>query len=310
MRIAANFSIPELEQKLQAKLPNTEWIQLPTEGSVTPFEADALLTLPVGVSNLSEVIQAATGLKWVHIFGTGADNFPMQAIQEQTLTCSRGATAAAIAEWVMAMILSHSKRLPESWVTSPPAAWNFADLQCLQEQTLGIIGFGAIGQAIAKRAIAFDMDVLACVRTYRESPMGNVTILRDLSELLQRSDHVVLALPATAESQQLINNQSLLSMKTSAHLINVARAGIVDHDALKQALDQQQLACASLDVTDPEPLPEGHWLYQHPKVRLSPHISWYSPKALDQMSDVFVDNAVAFSKGNPLSGVVDIKAGY
>ena len=144
MRIAANFSIPELQQQLQATIPEAQWLTLPSEGPVESFEADVLITIPVGANNLEQVIAAANGLQWIHIFGTGADNFPIKAAQNQILSCSRGATSVAIAEWVLAMILSHDKRLPSSWINSPPADWNFADLQCTQQQTLGIIGFGAI----------------------------------------------------------------------------------------------------------------------------------------------------------------------
>ena len=237
MRIAANFSIPALEQQLQSQLTSVQWLTIPSEGPVEPFEAQVLLTLPVGVNNLKEVIEAARGLEWIHIFGTGADSFPIHTINNQTLTCSRGATSAAIAEWVLAMILSHDKRLPSSWIDTPPQAWNFADLQSLENKTLGLVGFGAIGQAIAKRALAFDMTVIAKVRQNRTSPMEGVTFVEELSTLLTQADHIVLALPATQASQQLINAQAMALMKPSAHLINVARAGIIDHNALKFALD-------------------------------------------------------------------------
>ena len=310
MRIAANFSIPELEQQLHAQLPDAQWLTIPSEGPVKPFNAQVLLTLPVGVSNLEEVINAADGLEWIHIFGTGADSFPIQSIKNQMLTCSRGATSTAIAEWVLAMILSYDKHLPSSWISNPPQAWNFADLQCLEDKTLGLIGFGAIGQAIAKRALSFDMTIIAKVRRHRTSSIKGITFVEDLSKLLAKSDHIVLALPATAATERLIDATAFRSMKVSAHLINVARASIIDHNALKYALDHEQLGCASLDVTEPEPLPEAHWLYQHEKVRLSPHISWYSPSALQRISKTFIDNAVAFQQGKPLSGQIDKKSGY
>lgn len=311
MRLALHIPLPDVEEKIRALFPALELIPLPIEGDL-PADADAdiLLTIPVATTNLDKVLTQFSSLKWVHVFGTGVNNFPFELLRNKQLSCSRGATAVAIAEWVMAMILARAKRLPDSWVTEPPATWNFADLQSMQQQTLGIIGFGAIGQAVARRALAFDMRVIAKVRNNRPSPLPGVELLDSLDSVLAESDHLVLALPATQESHHLLDHSRLSKTKPDSHLINVARAGVLDHDALKVVLDSGHLACASIDVTDPEPLPAGHWLYSHPSVRLSPHISWNSPDAFDNMGRVFIDNLRAFLAGKPLQGLVDPGAGY
>jgi phosphoglycerate dehydrogenase-like enzyme len=99
-------------------------------------------------------------------------------------------------------------------------------------------------------------------------------------------------------------------MKPGAHLVNVARGAIVDQDALRRALDAGRVAMASLDAVEPEPLPAGHWMYGHPRVRLSPHISWNMPGAAEILVDAFIDNLRRWRNGEPLDGVVDRAAGY
>lgn len=120
----------------------------------------------------------------------------------------------------------------------------------------------------------------------------------------------MLALPATAESRGLLDTERLALTKPGVHLVNVARAGLVDQEALRLLLDQDHVAMASLDVVDPEPLPAGHWLYAHPRVRLSPHVSWSAPGMVERMLAVFMRNMAAFAQGQPLEGVVDVAAGY
>jgi phosphoglycerate dehydrogenase-like enzyme len=132
------------------------------------------------------------------------------------------------------------------------------------------VGIGAIGAATAKRALAFDMQILAYRRTRSPSPLPNVDLVSGLDELLGASDHIVVAAPATPATYHLFDANAFARMKRGAHLINVSRGALVDQDALLKALDDESLAMATLDVTDPEPLPAGHPLYAHPRVRVSP----------------------------------------
>jgi phosphoglycerate dehydrogenase-like enzyme len=131
-----------------------------------------------------------------------------------------------------------------------------------------------------------------------------------LSDLVGSADHVVIAAPATPETRYLFDADAFAAMKPGIHLVNISRGALVDQDALRVALDNGTVARASLDTVEPEPLPEGHWMYTHPRVRLSPHISWSMPGAWDIMFDTFVDNLRRYRAGEPLRGVVDIAAGY
>jgi phosphoglycerate dehydrogenase-like enzyme len=315
MRLALHFDFPGLQDSLLKLRPELEIILLPSApDSVLPADlsADILLTSShLFKSNLEQVLAQCEGLKWVHVFGTGIDNFPLQLIKDRVLTCGRGASSVPIAEWTIAMMLSFEKRRPESWIESPPQDWFAAPkLGTLANKTLGIIGFGTIGQEIAKRALAFDMWVLAKVRSFRANPMKGVELIQDLKEVLQQADHLVLALPATPESQHLINAQTLAQTKQGVHIVNVARASILDQEALKPFLDSGHVAQASLDVITPEPLTAGHWAYTHPQVFLSPHISWNSPEMMGSLMNSFIVDLTAFANNEPLTGVVDVKAGY
>jgi phosphoglycerate dehydrogenase-like enzyme len=215
-----------------------------------------------------------------------------------------------IAEWVLATMLAFEKKLPGSWVHSPPAAWGRGTLGTLAGRTLGLAGFGGIGRAVAERALAFDMHVRALRRTDASLAMAGVTVATSLTDLVASADHLVLALPLTSATHHVIGPEIFAAMKPGAHLVNIARGGLVDQEALRVALDDGRVAMASLDAVDPEPLPAGHWLYAHPRVRLSPHVSWNMPNAGEVLVEAFIDNVRRYRRGEALVGVVDVQAGY
>jgi phosphoglycerate dehydrogenase-like enzyme len=250
------------------------------------------------------------GVRWMHLPGTGIDGWPRELLTGRTVTCSRGVSGIPIAEFVLATMLAFEKRLPDTWLSEPPDQWNIARLGELGGNTLGLVGLGGIGIEIARRALAFDMDVLALRRTAAPSPLAGVEIAPDLDSLLARADHLVLAVPATAHTHHLLDADAFAKVKPGVHLVNIARGSLVDQDALRTALDDERVALASLDCVDPEPLPEGHWLYTHPKVRLSAHISWSSPRAFDRIVDSFVGNLRRYLAGEPLAGLIDVEEGY
>jgi phosphoglycerate dehydrogenase-like enzyme len=154
------------------------------------------------------------------------------------------------------------------------------------------------------------MRVRALRRTDAPSPVEGVEIMRSIGDLVSDADHLVIAAPATARTRHLIDADALSRVKPGIHIVNIARGALVDQDALRVALDDDRVAMATLDTVDPEPLPEGHWLYVHPKVRLSAHISWYEPQLQKAALDIFVDNIGRFRRGEPLREVVDPAEGY
>jgi phosphoglycerate dehydrogenase-like enzyme len=134
--------------------------------------------------------------------------------------------------------------------------------------------------------------------------------VRELETLLRAADHLVLATPGTPETHNLIDARALGLVKPGVHIVNVGRGTVIDHDALRVALDDGRVACASIDTPEPDPLPASHWLYEHPGVRLSPHISWNDPHSNPRRQRMFVENMRRFIAGEPLEGVVDVEHGY
>ena len=154
------------------------------------------------------------------------------------------------------------------------------------------------------------MKVIGYRRSGAPAHRPEVEITTSLEDVLRASDHLVVTAPSTPETHHMLNEQTLALVKPGVHLVNIARGALIDQDALRAALDDGRVAMASLDTVDPEPLPAGHWMYTHPKVRLSPHISWAMPGASDLLADTFIDNLRRYLAGEPLTGVVDVAAGY
>jgi phosphoglycerate dehydrogenase-like enzyme len=303
----------EASDRIARAVPEATVIVVPGHEDPSPgAHGEALLALPWGTPNLSDVL--ARGVRWVHVLGTGIDRFPLHLVaNDVTVTCSRGGSAVPIAEWVLAVMLAFEKRLPETWIRESPATgWHGAGavLGGLAGKRLALVGFGAIGQAVATRALAFDVRVRAFRRTAAPSPIAGVEMAGSLASLVEDADHLVLAAPATAATRGMIGGEVLAMVKPGVHLVNVARGSLLDEQALRQALDDGRVATASLDAVEPEPLPAGHWMYAHPRVRLSPHVSWSAPDALDELIDRFIDNLRRRRDGQPLSGMIDRAAGY
>jgi phosphoglycerate dehydrogenase-like enzyme len=258
-------------------------------------------------------VLAQRGVKWVHNFGTGVDKFPFDALGEgQVLTCSRGAGAGPISEWVITQMLAFEKQLPQSWIDAPPEnGWNQADLGTLKGSQVGIIGFGGIGEAVARRALPFGSIVQAFRRRPIDPPDDlDVAVVTDLLAMAEWCDHLVVTAPATPETHHLVGPEVLAVLGPGAHIVNIARGALIDQDALRPALDDGRVALASLDTVEPEPLPEGHWLYEHPQVHLSPHISWSSPERYDRILGIFLEELARWESGQPLANIVDVDAGY
>jgi phosphoglycerate dehydrogenase-like enzyme len=300
---------PEAADQIVAALPGARVVSVAGRGSLADrMKGDVLLTLPWGTRNLGDVV--TRGVRWVHSLSTGVDRFPIDLLPDGvTLTCSRGASAVPIAEFVLAAMLAFEKQLPDVWVREPPAQWAMADLGGLEGRTLGLIGAGGIATEVARRALPFGMRVCFVRRTDAPPPLASME-RRTLPEVLAAADHLVVAAPATAATRHLVGADALAGVKRGVHLINVSRGSLIDQAALLEALDSGRVAAATLDVADPEPLPAGHPLYAHPCVRLSPHVSWAAPGALDRLVASFIDNLRRYAAGEPLTGVVDRVEGY
>lgn len=310
IRLLTDLKLPKLEEDLAPWAEQVELVRVgETEELAEDLHGDVLLTTAFAGPHQEALLAPERGVRWVHVYGTGVDGFSLERLRGRQLTCSRGAAAIPIAEWVMAMLLADAKRLPDSWLQGPPEHWYFASLDVLAGRHLGLLGLGTIGSAVVDRARAFGMRITAAVRSSRDLPQG-VERAGDAESLLAECDYLVLAAPATPETHHWLNRERLARARPGLRIVNIARGSLVDHDALRWALDEGIVAGAYLDVADPEPVPEGHWLYRHPGVRLSPHISWSDPSAHQRLMAPFLDNLERFLRGQPLLGQVDKEAGY
>lgn len=277
---------------LRSLLPAEETVVVCDAANDVPADAEVLVTLLQDPASIRDLL--VPSIVWTHVLGAGVDGFPFDALGDRTLTCSRGAAAVAIAEWVLAVMLAFEKSIPQSFIDGPTPNWNRATLGTLAGRTVGLVGVGAIGNEVARRAHAFDAEIVAFRRTTAPPVLPGIEMVGDLHDLLRRADHLVIAAPATPATHHLMDAAAFAALKPGAHLVNIARGSLVDQDALHEALEDGRVALASLDTVDPEPLPEGHWLYTHAGVRLSPHISWSAPATMSKTLDLFVENVHRF----------------
>jgi phosphoglycerate dehydrogenase-like enzyme len=249
-------------------------------------------------------------LRWVQVASAGVDWFPPWLFEGPTVTCGRGHAAVPIAEYVLGSILFYEKRLDRIRAQAS-VEWVRHELGTLEGRTLGLAGYGAIGQAVAQRAAAFGMRLVALrAGAWADGEAPGVARAGALAELFSVSDHLLLALPLTPATRRCVNADILAQAKPGLHLINVARGGLLDQEALMAALDARKIAFATLDVTEPEPLPPDHALYLHPRVRLTPHVSWSGNATRARLTDQIVANLSAFAQGGTLIGIVDPSRGY
>lgn len=297
---------------LRERLPGVEVLDLPRGlPQALPAGVQALLAAPhPALRDAAEPPPGwPFGLGFVQLVSSGLDFFPRWLLDGPPVASARGATASSIAEFALAAIFAAAKQLPELWIDNA-GAWQQRPLASLAGSTLGLYGFGSIARELARKARALDMQVLALRRSAQPFGMDGVQRAADIHELFARADHLVLAAPATAETQQVVNRETLASARPGLHLINVARGSLVDQTALLQALDEGRLALASLDVTEPEPLPAGHPFYSHPRVRLSPHTSANTPQVYRNLAALLARNLERFQSGQPLDNLVQAGRGY
>jgi lactate dehydrogenase-like 2-hydroxyacid dehydrogenase len=238
----------------------------------------------------------------------GFDNIELAACTRRGIPVGHtpGVLTDGTADLTMAILLAASRRLLEAntdaregrWTTWSPTGWLGADL-C--EATLGLIGMGKIGQAVAKRARGFGMQIVYCDSVRRIDIENDLDASwLDFNELLQRSDFVSLHVPLNTDTYQLINADTLRTMKKNALLINTSRGPVVDTQALFQALQEKWIGGAALDVTDPEPLPPDHPLFMLKNCLVVPHIGSATWNTRRRMAELACENLLAGLQGKHL----------
>jgi lactate dehydrogenase-like 2-hydroxyacid dehydrogenase len=259
--------------------------------------ADGLLTLLTDRVDAA-LIDAAPRLVAVSNYAVGVDNIDLPAAAARGIQVGHtpDVLTEATADLAFALMLAAARRLPEAladarrdWLTWEPQGYLGA---AVHGATLGIIGFGRIGQAVARRAAGFDMQVVTATRSGEQ--------ISGLDELLRASDFVSIHCPLTPATHHLIDGRALSQMKPTAILVNTARGAIVDPAALREALAGGEIAAAALDVTDPEPLPPDDPLWSAPNLLVVPHIGSATRATRERMTEIAVENLLAALDGRPM----------
>ena len=260
---------------------------------------------------MAATLRAATDLKWLNSIYAGLDFLPMDVLIERGITVTNGVgiNAITIAEYVVMGMLNIAKgyrdvmRAAErrEWLLDSPGKRELAGSKAL------LLGYGAIGKLIKPRLEAFDVDVTTVRRSAGEGELAPDQWRGKLGEF----DWVILAVPSTTETENMIGADELAAMKSDAVLVNIARGEVVDQPALVDALQTKAIGAAFLDVTTPEPLPEDHVLWTLDNAHVSMHLSG---RAQDQMfirsAARFLENLAKYRAGEPVAPIFDPKLGY
>jgi phosphoglycerate dehydrogenase-like enzyme/glyoxylase-like metal-dependent hydrolase (beta-lactamase superfamily II) len=306
-RIIVPNLMPARLAELKRVAPDIEFIPVRTAGDAAKSVEDADAVL--GFSN-PDLVKAGKNLRWIHIGHAGIekDLSAELAASKVVLTNAQRLSGPNVADQAFALLLALTRGVRDADAWKRPRT----TLEELHGKTMVLVGLGGIGTQIARRAEAFGMRVRALDPRDMERPAFVFSLDKPgrLMELLPSADVVVLACPLTSETKGMFAARQLAALKKSALFINIARGGLVDTAALVDALEGKRLAGAGLDVTDPEPLPEGHALSRLPNVVISPHVGGQSPEVVERQWRLLRENVRRFVAGERLLCVVDKGKGY
>lgn len=258
---------------------------------------------------------AGRNVRWVHSRSAGLDRilFPELVESAVPLTNGSGVFSPSLGEFALAAILYFAKDFRRMLRNQEAGRWEQFDVDEIAGQIVGIVGYGDIGRAVASRAHAMGMKVLALKRHAPASPdpfVDRFYAPKQLHSMLAECDFVVVAAPLTPETRHMINDAAFAAMKPNAVIINIGRGPVIDQAALVRALTQKRIKGAGLDVFEQEPIPAGDPIWELENVLISPHCADHTRDWLDQAMRFFLEQYQRFSSGQPLANVVEKHLGY
>ena len=311
--LVTNSWIARHVEEIRGDFPAVEFVIPDGDADMIAAAADAEVAFG---SVTAELLAAAPRLKWVHAASAGVEWMPSElAATDIVVTNTRGAHASTIAEHGFGMLVYLARRFEDLrqaqrdkvWMRPPPQP-----TVALAGLTMGVIGLGNIGRAIAVRAHAFEMRVIAVDAHPVAQPeyVAELGLLDGLDDLLRRADVVAVAVPITAATRGMLSPERLALLKPGAYLLVLSRGGIVDEPALARMLREGSLAGAGLDVTAVEPLPADSELWDTPNILISPHSSPVSARTNELVTTIMRRNLAHYLAGEPLENLVDKSLGY
>ncbi|MFI5094051.1 MAG: D-2-hydroxyacid dehydrogenase [Candidatus Acidiferrum sp.] len=280
-------------------------------------DASVLFNWSGSLALFKRVFAMCPNLLWVHSRSVGLERTMFQELIESPvpLTNGAGVFSASLGEFTLGAILYFAKDFRRMIRNQMAGVWEAFDVSWVSGHTVGIIGYGDIGRAIAGRVNALGMAVLAVRRHAPTSKTADPLVAQTYAperrlEMISRCDYVVVAAPLTSETRGMIGEAEFAVMKPTAVVINVGRGPVINEEAMIGALSSGRIRGAALDVFDHEPLPAGHPFYKLENILLSPHCADHTPDWLDNAMKFFIEQYERFRKGEALVNVVDKKLGY
>ena len=318
--LVLSADLADADLKLLAQLPPETDIAV--GNSVEAFErlaaqATVILSWSLSGELLRDVFAMSPNVRWVHSRSAGLETVLFPALVESPvpLTNGRGVFSQSLGEFALGAILYFAKDFRRMNRNQEAGRWEPFDIVEIAGQTVGILGYGDIGRAVAARVRAMGMRVLAVTRR-GPSPSQADPLAHQIfppegrMEMLAQSDYIVAAAPLTAETRGIIGEREFQAMKPNAVVINLGRGPVIDEAAMVRALAGKRIKGAALDVFDTEPLPDGHPFYGLENVLLSPHCADHTPDWTDQAMRFFLAQFARFAAGQPLENVVEKGQGY
>jgi phosphoglycerate dehydrogenase-like enzyme len=301
------LSMRDYADELAERLPDHEVALARTPAEERELVAEAPVV--TGVSIDEAVLAAASNLRVFCCVFSGTDHLPTEALVDRgvVVTNAAGIHAPGIAEQALGYVLTYARGLHRAHRRMERREWRHWQGGELQGSTVTIVGLGAIGTTLVERLSGWDVHTVGVRYTpSKGGPTDEVVGFDDdaIHDAFARSDYVVLACPLTETTEHLVDEATLGSLEPHAVLVNVARGGVVDTDALVSALRTSQIRGAALDVTDPEPLPADHPLWTLENCLITPHVGGSTPRHWERMADIVGDNVAALESGGDFRNLV------
>lgn len=300
----------QYHDRLRSRFPSIAIDMVDHHTKVDPFIGSADILLTFGAHMADHVLEKGEKLKWIQALGTGVDGIvDRPPLRDGVLvTNMHGLHGDSVPEAAIMMMLALARDLPRALRNQGERRWERYPSRLLKGKTAGIFGIGAIARSLAPKCKAFGMTVIGISSTPRELPGLDRVVHRDaLEEAVRELDYLVLLTPYTPETRGIVSAKVLAAMKPSSFLINLARGGIVDEDALMRGLREKRLAGAALDVFAAEPLPPGHPLWSMENVIVTPHLGGFHDQYAEEALPTVEENLRKFLAGDIASMVNVVK---
>lgn len=316
MKVLTTMAISEWHrERLERAYPGVQWRICKSTSEAMEFLPKAEVLVTYGDGLTSEVLRRAEKLRWIQTMTAGLEQMPFDVLREKEieLTNVRGIHRIQLAEHTLGVMLAFVRQFPFFTRMQEQVRWEqHVKFDELYENTVCIVGTGAIGQEIALRARAFGMRITGVNSDGRDIDGIHKTYPRDqIRRALGEADFVIVAVPLTRATEKLIGLAEFEAMKKSAVVINISRGKVIDEPALIKALQESRIAGAALDVFTAEPLPSDNPLWKMHNVIITPHVAGRSPRYMERAMEIFEVNLQAFLSGKPFPrNQIDLERGY